>query len=90
MKEHYVWYKEYKRYEFGRIKKEPTPPVWRNVKGWGSGSYTEPDLINFKVDNGNEVQFWPPWCGYFETLYGAEIFIVSEEDNETNDLSFEI
>lgn len=34
--------------------------------------------ICLKADNNNDWQFWPAWCGYFETLYGAEI--ISEDE----------
>lgn len=90
IKEHYLWYKEYRRYEYRYIKEEPTPPTWRKVTALYSDGYIDSSVINLKVDNGKEVQFWAPWCGYFETLYGAEIFIVEEDNDETNGLSFTV
>ena len=30
-------------------------------------------MINLRITEDDEVQFWAPWCGYFETLYEAEI-----------------
>jgi hypothetical protein len=31
------------------------------------------NCIKLKLDNGNDFQMWCFWCGYFETLYSAEI-----------------
>jgi hypothetical protein len=41
-------------------------------------------LLNIPMDNGEEVQFWAPWCGYFEELYGARIILGGR------DLNFEV
>ncbi len=43
--------------------------------------------LRLKLDNGNFVQFWPSWIGYFESLYGAKVISKSPVDN---DLEFEI
>ena len=71
IKEHYLWYESLENsYSF----RDPvSKPVWHNVKIQRLGDRNEHCLINLPVDNGKEIQFWPPWCGYFERLYGAEI-----------------
>jgi hypothetical protein len=40
--------------------------------------------LNFKMDNGNNVRINAFWCGYFETLYSAEI----EIDNSDMKIKF--
>ena len=78
IKEHYKWYQSLEH----SWEDELPEPNWFNV--------TEKDelmrkyLINLPLDNGKEYQFHAPWCGYFETLYGAEI--ISEDD----DMKFEV
>lgn len=42
------------------------------------------NCMYLKTDNGNLMQQWNPWCGYFESLYGAEII------NVDSDLKFEL
>lgn len=41
--------------------------------------------IVLKTDDGKDWRIWAPWCGYFETLYGAEI-----ETDDRDDWSFEV
>jgi len=81
IKEHYEWY-SYKTNYYGRAD-EVSKPEWHNVDS--SNVSDEHYLMNIRMDNGKELQFWPPWCGYFETLYGAEIVIDGDSD-----MSFEI
>lgn len=69
--EHYKWYSSKNSYSFN--KNEVSKPEWHNVNT--DLVSQEHYLMNIRMDNGKEVQFWPPWCGYFETLYGAEIII---------------
>lgn len=72
IEEHYRWYaslEHYGRYGESEVKK----PEWHNVDA--KDDYTGKSLLNIRMDNGKEIQFWPPWCGYFETLYGAEIVL---------------
>lgn len=71
IREHYDWY-TYKE-SHGYNKKEVEKPKWHNVNSEHASLSGEHCLINIQMDNGAEVQFWPPWCGYFEKLYGAEI-----------------
>lgn len=65
--EHYKWFQSKESY----IEKELPQPKWFNVDA--DHVTNEKYLINLPLDNGKEVQFFCPWCGYFETLYGAEI-----------------
>lgn len=39
--------------------------------------------LKLQADNGKFMQIHAPWCGYFETLYGAEIV------EESPDMKFE-
>jgi len=71
IKEHYLWYEsKHKWYSADTVLK----PKWHNVKTEDKWM-PEESLINLRIDKENEVQFWPPWCGYFETLYNAEIIL---------------
>jgi hypothetical protein len=81
IKEHYKWYEGIESHS--RFSEKIPKPDWHNVNSEHVSS--EHYLLNIKMDNGKEVQFWPPWCGYFEALYGAEI--ISEGDN---DMKFEV
>lgn len=47
------------------------------------------NCIVLYTDEGATFQFWAPWCGYFETLHGAEI-INWEDESDNNDLKFTI
>lgn len=38
---------------------------------------TAQNQIILYMDNGNTVQLWPPWCGYFERLHSAKIITTS-------------
>jgi hypothetical protein len=72
IREHYDWYSYQNCYRrFGRDK-GPAEPEWHK------GLDCSESLI-LVLDNGNEVKFWPPWCGYFERLYGASIILPEEE-----------
>ena len=44
--------------------------------------YDDYSYIKLKADTGSFAQFSPPWCGYFEKLYDAEII------TEENKISF--
>jgi hypothetical protein len=84
IREHYRWYEsENNTYAFRHEKVQK--PAWHNIKNTGHFKGHEHYLLNIPMDNGNEVQFWAPWCGYFERLYGAEI--VTEGDT---DMKFEL
>jgi hypothetical protein len=74
IKEHYRWYKSFGDHRMHREKK----PWWHNVKG--NLHSDDHYLLNVRMDNGEDVQFMAPWCGYFETLHSAEIF----EDGNTD------
>jgi len=81
IKEHYNWYQSRESW----LREEVETPEWHCSKGSGVYKGGEHNILNLEMDNGNEVQFWAPWCGYFEGLYGASI-VIPEEDG----LSFEI
>lgn len=74
IREHYKWY-EYM--EGARYEDKVEKPKWFNVKSDGVDEDLIHHLINLPMDNWQEVQFWPPWCGYFEKLNGAEIVLDS-------------
>lgn len=59
---------------------EKEEPDWL-VKPDQKNSYNYHSIILY-TDNGKPWQFWCPWCGYFEGLYGAKII------NADSDLEF--
>lgn len=69
----YSWDKE-KRFD---EKKLPDYVIYDKKNNW----------LNLKLllDNGNEMQIYVGWCGYFERLYGADIIIKEDEE-----MSFQI
>lgn len=78
IKEHYSWYDsiENSYYRDKKIEK----PTWHNVNVQIHHKSNEHCLLNLPMDNGKEIQFWPPWIGYFERLYGAEIIVEGDTD----------
>lgn len=66
IEEHYEWYKD-KEYRGKNEKK----PKWWNCDETSDRSAHH--CINLLLDNDTEVQFWCPWCGYFESLNFVEI-----------------
>ena len=72
--EHYKWYmSRIDSYSFSP--KELQRPEWHkkvNKKDYPTAYH---NLIILEMDDGEEVQFWAPWCGYFESLHSAEIVI---------------
>jgi hypothetical protein len=85
IKEHYAWYKSIEESRSSwRDVKELEKPTWHKLTGNYIDKYNEHNMLNLEMDNGNEVQFWAPWCGYFEGLYGAQIVVDGDE------MSFEI
>lgn len=71
IKEHYDWYRDQAN-SWRRLGDEPiAEPEWHTSK--------YESVINLVLDNGNEVSFAAPWCGYFERLHTAEI--VSDNDD---------
>ena len=69
IKEHYKWYESIENPWTDDVER----PKWHNIKPGSQIRDMDHCLLNMPTDNGEEVQFWPPWCGYFETLYGAQI-----------------
>lgn len=72
IREHYDWYCSKEDSWRDEI---PRPKWWK----CNSTKYMDHHYINLEMDNGEEIQFWCPWCGYFERLYGAEVM---SNDNE--------
>lgn len=73
IKEHWLWYEDQNVYYWKPDKSAPEPE-------WHKGE--EYDFtVKVLLDNGNEVKFCAPWCGYFERLHGAEIFVPAEYDD---------
>lgn len=72
IREHYKWYESIENHYAYRHEKVEKP-AWHNIQKQDYIMGNEHCLINLPLDNGKEIQFWPPWCGYFEQLYGAEI-----------------
>ena len=56
------------------LKEASTKEWYVDVYGEIGGS------IIIKTDNGKDYQFWPPWIGYFERLFTAEIVSDHRED----------
>lgn len=67
IEEHWRWYDENCRHHYYSREDVVTYPE----PAWHKGLYES--IIKLELDNGEEVEFWAPWCGYFEGLYGAEI-----------------
>lgn len=65
IKEHYNWYKYENRQSWSDEKEVPEPD-------WHKGEKYQ-FTLKVKLDNGKEVMFSAPWCGYFERLHSAEI-----------------
>lgn len=86
IKEHYLWYQSKENdIIFWKIneKDRPKKPSWHKIKDHeGLFKNNEHCIINLKLDNGNEIQFFAPWCGYFESLHSATI-IVKGADSDT-------
>ena len=76
IKEHYKWYESVNSsYSF---RPEPIDrPEWHKneLDEKGLSETTIPHMLVLNMDDGKKVQFWAPWCGYFEQLYGAEIVL---------------
>lgn len=66
IKEHYDWYKYENRESWHKYDKEVEEPKWHKGEKYDM-------TIKVMLDNGKEVKFSAPWCGYFERLHNAEI-----------------
>ena len=65
IKEHYEWYRYENRHSWSK-EKEVSRPEWHTKEKY---DFT----VKVMLDNGKEVMFSAPWCGYFERLHNAEI-----------------
>lgn len=69
IKEHYSWYESQHSWRQDEKKEKPA---------FADEKYDF--CLKVELDNGNEVQFGAPWCGYFEHLYSAEIVTAVDEE----------
>lgn len=74
IQEHYMWYCNVESHS---REKSIEKPLWHNVTI--SDMTSIHCILNLKLDNGKEIQFWPPWIGYFEKLHGAEIINIDSD-----------
>lgn len=65
IKEHYAWYQFKNDPEYMRRPKA-SEPEWHKSEKYDA-------IVKVVLDNGKEVKFSAPWCGYFETLISAKI-----------------
>lgn len=84
---HEYYYDSKKRYTF-RYNEKDFYDKWKSVPDF---IVIDPRVASFpmlklKLDNGNEMEMWPMWCGHFERLYGAEIKI----DYDKNGMRFDV
>jgi hypothetical protein len=76
IKQHHEYYHDHNNSFKLRYKKKALEEKWKNVPDFIVVEKTLSfPMIKIKLDNENEMQMWPMWCGYFERLYGAEIQI---------------
>lgn len=76
IKEHYLWYESINNSYSFRPKNIERPEWHKNeLDEKGLEKIAIQNMLVLQMDEGKQVQFWCPWCGYFETLYGAEIVL---------------
>jgi len=81
IKEHYKMYQELESYRSKRSKEEIFSE-YKNKEWFVADKEYSEHCMKFKTDSNTYMQTWVFWCGYFETLYGAEI------EGIDNDLKF--
>lgn len=88
IKKHYEYYYDSNNSFMLRHDKKALEEKWKDIPDYiVIQKRTAPfPMLKLKLDNENEVQIWPPWCGYFERLYGAEIKI----DYDKSGMRFEV
>lgn len=82
IEEHYKWFEEQEStYRRNKPKSQIEEPArHKKIKSdFGMERY----IITLKTDAGKDFQFHAFWCGYFETLYSAEITF-SDNDLRVN------
>jgi len=79
IQEHYRWYESIEKFYMDALPE----PKWHKKKVVDNDEYINSQCILLEMDNGEEVMFYCPWCGYFETLYGAEIVNTSKTHSFT-------
>jgi hypothetical protein len=84
IREHYEWYECQYRHSSGRwdtkLNKyvKPEEPEWH--KPIGKNRCENESTVILLLDNGEPVKFWPPWCGYFESLLAAHVVIKDDPE----------
>ena len=76
IREHYLWYESINN-SYSFRPKNIERPEWhiKELDESGLDEHSIPNMLVLQMDEGKQVQFWCPWCGYFEHLYGAEIVL---------------
>jgi hypothetical protein len=93
IQEHWKYYDAKEEIQGAYHKRKETKEYINKIEQEQPDWYVKPDKDNkyfvhhciiLYTDDGKPWQFWCPWCGYFEGLYGAEII------NVQSDLKFSI
>lgn len=77
IKEHWQWYECEHKHMSGTWNDKLKKYVKPHEPSWHIG--LDDHSILLMLDNGNDVKFAAPWCGYFESLQSVEI-ILDESD----------
>ena len=81
IKEHYLWYRDVNKYSYKPREQELLEPEWHRGMKYDFS-------VKVALDNGNDVQFTAPWCGYFERLDTAKIVVVSGKADNDMEVNF--
>lgn len=68
IKEHYAWY-QYVNDPPYMLRPKVDEPAWHKEQ-------TYDFVVSLTIDNGRDVTFIAPWCGFFEKLHNAKILLV--------------
>lgn len=78
--EHWEFYSEYKRYSISDAERKKLIRSVKDKPWFIEGKYESFSSLLLPTDEGKDYMMSAPWCGYFETLYGAEIVLDSSRD----------
>ena len=71
IRSHYIWYRDSEdRYQQKSI---PQPKWHKNLSKNLTDFFLQKHIIFLKTDEGKEMQYSPPWVGYFECLHEVKI-----------------